>query len=60
MTGCKTIRDEQVKAVVLGHAVGDALGVPVEFCMREELDACPVTDMRGFGTYPRARGLLVG
>lgn len=56
MTGCKKIRDEQVKAVVLGHAVGDALGVPVEFCMREELDACPVTDMRGFGTYPVPAG----
>ena len=26
----------KVKAVVIGHAVGDALGVPVEFASREE------------------------
>lgn len=25
---------EQIKAVMLGHAVGDELGVPVEFCVR--------------------------
>ena len=44
-------RLEQIKAVMLGHAVGDALGVPVEFCDREELDEAPVTDMMGYGTY---------
>lgn len=47
---------EKIKAVMLGHAVGDALGVPVEFCSREELDKDPVTDMRGFGTYPVPAG----
>ena len=26
---------EQIKAVMIGHAVGDALGLPVEFCSRE-------------------------
>ena len=36
---------EKIKAVVLGHAVADALGVPVEFCSREELKENPVTDM---------------
>lgn len=36
---------------MIGHAVGDALGVPVEFSERSELDENPVTDMRGFGTY---------
>lgn len=40
-----------IKSVMLGHAVGDALGVPVEFRSREELDIDPVKDMRGFGTY---------
>ena len=25
---------KKIKAVMLGHAVGDALGVPVEFCIR--------------------------
>lgn len=46
----------KIKAVVIGHAVGDALGVPVEFCDREELDKSPVTDMRGFGNYPVPAG----
>ena len=36
---------------MLGHAVGDALGVPVEFSNRSSLEAHPVTGMRGFGTY---------
>lgn len=43
---------EKMKAVMIGHAVGDALGVPVEFASREELDQNPVTDMEEFGTYP--------
>ena len=47
---------QTIKAVMLGHAVGDALGVPVEFCDREELDGNPVTDMKGFGTYPYPAG----
>ena len=45
-----------VKAVIFGHAVADALGVPVEFCDRDELDKNPVTDMTGFGTYPYPEG----
>lgn len=46
----KTI-NETVKSVMIGHAVGDALGVPVEFCSREELLEKPVTDMVGYGVY---------
>ena len=46
----------QIKAVMIGHAVGDALGVPVEFCGREELTSDPVTDMLGYGTYPVPAG----
>ena len=41
---------EKIKSVIIGHAVGDALGVPVEFCEREELVENPVTDMMGYGT----------
>lgn len=41
---------------MIGHAVGDALGVPVEFSSREEVDANPVEDMEGFGTYPYPAG----
>ena len=44
-------REELIKSVVIGHAVADALGVPVEFCTREGLEADPVTDMRGYGSY---------
>lgn len=47
---------EKIKAVMLGHAVADALGVPVEFMSRKELDRNPVVDMRGFGTYPVPKG----
>lgn len=47
---------EKVKAVVMGHAVGDALGVPVEFASREELDKAPITGMEGYGTYPVPAG----
>jgi ADP-ribosylglycohydrolase len=45
-----------IKAVILGHAVGDALGVPVEFEDREKLQKHPITDMQGFGTYPMPAG----
>lgn len=41
----------KIKAVVVGHAVADALGVPVEFCSRDELTQSPVETMEGYGTY---------
>ncbi len=47
---------EQAKAVMVGHAIGDALGVPVEFTRREVLDETPVTDMLGYGTYSVPEG----
>lgn len=47
---------EKMKAVMLGHAVGDAIGVPVEFCAREELDKNPVTEMLGYGTHSCPKG----
>ena len=46
----------KIKAVMLGHAVADALGVPVEFNKRKDLDKAPVTDMYGYGTYPVPAG----
>ena len=36
---------------MVGHAVGDALGVPVEAMKREVLEENPITDMIGFGVY---------
>ena len=51
-----TMTSDKIKAVILGHAVADALGVPAEFCTREELDEAPITTMEGFGTYPYPAG----
>ncbi|MBR2215862.1 MAG: ADP-ribosylglycohydrolase family protein [Selenomonadaceae bacterium] len=45
-----------VRAMIIGSAVGDALGVPVEFMSRESLAANPVKDMRGFGTHNQPPG----
>jgi ADP-ribosyl-[dinitrogen reductase] hydrolase len=41
---------------IIGLAVGDALGVPVEFISRAFLDQKPVTDMIGFGTHHQLQG----
>ena len=42
---------EKIKSVLFGVAVGDALGVPVEFKSRQAISKNPVTKMTGFGTY---------
>lgn len=40
----------------MGLAVGDGLGVPVEFVDRKVLEQDPVVDMRTFGTYNKPAG----
>lgn len=40
-----------IQSLLFGVAVGDALGVPVEFKSRQQIALRPVTDMIGFGTY---------
>ena len=40
-----------IKDALFGLAVGDALGVPVEFKSRETIRKQPVTNMTGYGTY---------
>ena len=50
------ITARKIKAVAIGHAVADALGVPVEFRSRETLDENPVTEMLGFGTHRVPKG----
>jgi len=45
-----------VKSALFGVAVGDALGVPTEFCSREYLRKKPITDMIGYGTYNQHAG----
>jgi len=46
----------KVRDALIGLAVGDAIGVPVEFQSREELDKNPVIDMREYGTYNQPKG----
>ncbi len=52
--------DESLRDRILGglwgSLVGDALGVPVEFRSRPEVQSDPVTDMRGFGTHRQPKG----
>ena len=40
----KNTMEYKIKSVMIGHAVGDALGVPVEFLSREDIAKDPVTD----------------
>lgn len=42
--------------ILLGVAVADALGVPVEFKSREYLRENPVTDMLEYGTHTQPKG----
>jgi ADP-ribosylglycohydrolase len=42
---------DRIKSVLLGVAVGDAIGVPVEFKSREYLRKNPVLEMMGNGTH---------
>ena len=50
------MEEKQIEALIFGHAIGDALGVPVEFRGRDELLADPVREMRGFGSHPVPTG----
>jgi ADP-ribosylglycohydrolase len=42
--------------ILLGVAIGDALGVPYEFSSREKMDENPAKDMIGYGTYKQPSG----
>lgn len=41
---------------IMGVVVGDALGLPVQFSWREELEKDPVTDMVGYRTFDLPAG----
>ncbi|MDR3258241.1 MAG: ADP-ribosylglycohydrolase family protein [Fusobacteriaceae bacterium] len=41
---------------IIGLIIGDALGVPVEFCTRDELLKKPVVHMVGFGSHNVPKG----
>ena len=47
---------DKILGGILGLAVADAMGVPVEFQSRESLRRNPVTDMRGYGTHNQPPG----
>jgi ADP-ribosyl-[dinitrogen reductase] hydrolase len=44
------------KGLLFGIAIGDALGVPVEFMSRKHLQANPVMSMRAYGTHHQPAG----
>ncbi|WP_163409960.1 ADP-ribosylglycohydrolase family protein [Flavobacterium ajazii] len=46
----------KIESGLFGLAVGDALGVPVEFKSRNYLKENPVTEMFGFGTHHQPAG----
>lgn len=46
----------KVKDGFFGHAIGDAMGVPIEFKDREELLKKPVTSMIGYGSHSIPEG----
>jgi ADP-ribosylglycohydrolase len=50
------VRKALAKDILFGIAIGDALGVPVEFQSRNSLKANPVIGMREFGTYYQPKG----
>jgi ADP-ribosylglycohydrolase len=48
--------EKPVHDLLIGTAIGDALGVPVEFKERRVLEADPVQEMRGFGSHNQPPG----
>lgn len=47
---------DKIRGGIFGLAVGDALGVPVEFCERWQREDDPVVDMRGYGIHGQPVG----
>jgi ADP-ribosyl-[dinitrogen reductase] hydrolase len=51
-----TVTPSIIRAALLGAAIGDVLGVPVEFQGRSARKADPVTGMRAYGTHHQPAG----
>ncbi len=49
-------KDSYVTSGIMGLAVGDAMGIPVEFRSRELIDRDPVVDFREYGTFEQPMG----
>ncbi len=41
----------KIKSGIIGHAIGDAIGVPIEFSPRYRLEENPVKEMIGYGFH---------
>lgn len=52
----KKVYIQYIRSALFGLAVGDALGVPVEFKSRAYLKENPLTDMIGYGTFYQPPG----
>lgn len=48
--------DKDLKSIIYGLAIGDALGVPFEFISRNLMNLNPCKDMNGFGTHNQPIG----
>ena len=46
-----TDKKNPIKSALFGVAIGDALGLPVEFKSRKTIRQNPIIDMTGYGTY---------
>ena len=44
-----------IKSSLLGFAIGDALGLPIQFIPREKLNK-RITEMQGYGTFNMPKG----
>ena len=44
------------KDAIIGLAIGDAMGVPLEFKPRNQLQANPTTEMKGYGSHNVPKG----
>ncbi len=51
----KTMKNVSLE-ILIGLAVGDAIGVPYEFLNRNSMDSRPATNMTGYGTHNQAPG----
>ena len=50
------VSESRITGGILGAVVGDALGVPVEFRSRGQVQRDPVTGMRAYGTHGQPAG----
>jgi ADP-ribosylglycohydrolase len=50
------MESNKVIDVLLGVAIGDAIGVPYEFSSREKMESNPAKGMIGYGTYNQPKG----